>query len=291
MLLVIVGHIFTEGMLDSDAKRAIYFFHMPLFLGIQGYLLAPVSVLEQLQKARARYLMPWAVASALYLVLLYALYDRQQYTVVEAILTPWYHLWFIPCLLAFSVIVCALRRHPVWAILLVFMVPIILRFARIDPMPLVGPIDSRYIYFGVFFALGYAVRAYGTLLPKWVPLAILSVGVIASAATFSAPLPIWQFDLFRVLLVFGAVGLVHHFPTIRAPRILAFFSAESLGIYLYHVAAILLVRELGLSGVEYWIAALLASGVAVPVLVALVRRTPAGDVLLGPARRVTPKLL
>lgn len=102
IFLVVVGHILL-GTLDENIFRyVIYFFHMPAFFFVSGYLLnmerlAKIKYKDVFFKYWKRMLMEWSIAWLIYTI--YALHDEFNIMdVIHYIYRPFYHLWFIPAL-------------------------------------------------------------------------------------------------------------------------------------------------------------------------------------------------
>jgi len=71
IVMVILGHILQGKVLDNFGRYVIYSFHMPLFVGLSGYLLnidsiRSLSIGQFFGKYGLRVLLPWAVASHLF---------------------------------------------------------------------------------------------------------------------------------------------------------------------------------------------------------------------------------
>lgn len=119
ILLVIIGHIIL-GRLDENVIRyVIYSFHMPVFFFVGGYLLN-VSKLKDLtfssfcSKYWNRMLKQWVVALLIYTVLFsnvrITFNDIIRY-VIWSIVSPYYHLWFVPCFLIIAFVVYFTEKH------------------------------------------------------------------------------------------------------------------------------------------------------------------------------------
>lgn len=66
IILVFVGHIITGKVEEVFPRYAIYSFHMPLFIGISGFLLniekLDMRISNLLPKYWKRLLLPWVIA-------------------------------------------------------------------------------------------------------------------------------------------------------------------------------------------------------------------------------------
>ena len=100
ILTVVIGHILL-GTLDGNILRyVIYSFHMPAFFFISGYLFKKDSICSLpftllIRKYWKRMLFPWLLAWIAYTSInLY--HNFNVVSLLGYIVTPWYHLWFIP---------------------------------------------------------------------------------------------------------------------------------------------------------------------------------------------------
>lgn len=102
VMFVLLGHLFQASVGESPWKWTIYGFHMPLFLGISGYLnVAPEQ--SNLRACFKRYgrrlLAPWTLAFVIYTSIFVKIPNAEG--LLWSILHPWYHLWFVPVLFAY----------------------------------------------------------------------------------------------------------------------------------------------------------------------------------------------
>ncbi|THV10577.1 acyltransferase family protein [Rhizobium rhizophilum] len=285
ILLVVFGHIFTERAVDNDIKGAIYLFHMPVFLGWSGYFFGQSNGGIQCLWKRAwpRYLRPWLIANLVFLALLWMTHGKwPAYTLAGSILDPWFHLWYIPCLFGFAMAFAAWQRSRV-CLLLIFMAPHATLLLGVDLMQIIGNIDNRYIYYGLYFAIGVLIReAVGTI-PFRLAITILAAGALGAAATFWGELGRSWLTVARCAIVFGVISAMDARPGWQTRLGSSVFATENLAIYLYHYAAIMIIREVSdIESVAYWPIAGFASLVIVPLLIKLIRRWPANELLLGP---------
>ena len=67
IILVFMGHIIPGVLRETLPRYVIYSFHMPLFIGISGFLLnirkmIELSFIKLLQKYWRRMILPWIIA-------------------------------------------------------------------------------------------------------------------------------------------------------------------------------------------------------------------------------------
>lgn len=284
MILVVVGHVFLESVSGNAFKGAIYVFHMPMFLALSGYWFKPPrDIADLLRKAIPRYLSPWVIATALYFSVLWIIRSEVPFTILRALSAPWFHLWFVPALFLFCFITTLLRKLPALAVLSVFFLPHLAIWAGFPVEEITGPIDTRYITYGLYFAVGYCWREHSPRLHWSVPLAMLIIGAALAWSLF----PLggkWPDVLSRSLLSGGAIGLVHAFSSVGLGSLSDnLFARESLAIYLYHYLPILLMKSYAnlMSSGTYWVVSLFAGLVVVPMAISAARRLPFSELVLG----------
>lgn len=103
IVMVIVGHILQGKVLDNFGRYVIYSFHMPLFVGLSGYLLnidsiRSLSVGQFFGKYGSRVLLPWSIAMLVYAIYLGAFGSHPTPLWkgwINYLLNPYYHLWFV----------------------------------------------------------------------------------------------------------------------------------------------------------------------------------------------------
>ncbi len=153
IILVFVGHMIPGAIGDVFPRYAIYSFHMPLFIGISGFLLKieklDISFSHLLPKYWNRLILPWSIA------VLFFLLDHNIYNgiginvknVVYAFVHPWYHLWYILGFVSYLVISCVLwtlfnklKHRWLLMLLVAFIISII----------------SKWSIFGIVFTDGYS---------------------------------------------------------------------------------------------------------------------------------------
>ena len=117
LILVFVGHLIPGGKTVTLSRYIIYAFHMPLFIGISGFLFniekQELSTKAFFKRYSKRLLLPWFIAFLAY------------YFVVNGILKPnlslqsfwymlyfqYYHLWYILGILFYMYFACVLWKR------------------------------------------------------------------------------------------------------------------------------------------------------------------------------------
>lgn len=112
---VIVGHVLL-GSLDANLFRyVIYSFHMPAFIFMSGYLLNIEKIrllrIDQLfGKYWRRMLLPWGIAWVVYTAI--DVYGKLSLdAVLNNIINPFYHLWYVPSLFMMIAIIWMAFRY------------------------------------------------------------------------------------------------------------------------------------------------------------------------------------
>ncbi|GHA11445.1 hypothetical protein GCM10008090_21510 [Arenicella chitinivorans] len=172
ILLVIVGHIVLGSVHEQFVRYAIYAFHMPLFIGLTGYLLNPDKLASSsLIAVGARYWwrvgLPFLIAFACFtgILLLHAQQEGRfsSSLVLGYLVTPYYHLWFVPTLIlwVFGFWLALKLRFPLILALLgsVFITAVWSMFAGVSLPHIVALLVSKkVVYFFSFFLLGAWLR-------------------------------------------------------------------------------------------------------------------------------------
>ena len=264
IFLVFIGHIIPGSTGNVLSRYLIYSFHMPLFMGISGFLLN-TSVFDRnfsylLKKYFYRILLPWSIA-----VVVYAMYmHRTSFSVsliLNSFLYPYYHLWFIVAYFTYIVITCI-----VWKILkdkpnkllYIFIFSLVLgvmeKFDIISALSfnhnteIISEFISQNLRFHnyPFFILGMYLRKYIADTKKQNQkisgFVILSFIISAVLTFFSFKgfgfninefLRDFNFFIYNGLLLFIVINLCI-LSDMRC-RVLEFIGKNSLPIYLYHV--------------------------------------------------------
>jgi len=172
IILVIVGHIVLGSVHDNFIRYSIYAFHMPLFIGLSGYLinaesLRNASFINALMRYWWRVILPFGFAFAFYTgILLFHAYEEGRLTtklLLSYIHTPYYHLWFIPTLVLWVMGFAAFLKLkiPILTVLIAFLL-VSLVWAGVPKPELaafVAPLLSKkVIYFFSFFLFGAWLR-------------------------------------------------------------------------------------------------------------------------------------
>ena len=247
IMLVIYTHSLPNGML----LYFNYFFHMPVFLAVSGYLLKrsafKFGIFHYLQRLFHRLIIPWLIATVCYFPFSFKHRHLADFTLTD-IIYPFYHLWYVPAyvigvLICFTVI--KLRIPAIIILILTGAFTIVWydiyrsTYLAVEQQPLYILGEKRFYSYQVFFFLGFALRN-GLIqikLPALLLVIVATVAFVASvilvysnASDYTISVPYMFFNLSLVLfllLYFAPLALFQH------PLILL-INKQSLGIYLYH---------------------------------------------------------
>lgn len=255
ILLVIIGHV-LPGSASSGLRGAIYFFHMPLFLGVTGYFIRryflDAGVVSILKKYKWRMIIPYLLAFVIYSA--YALYMADKAggvnvkTLIGLGLYPYYHLWYIPAVIIFVFYTLIIYRNRVLLglFLLLSAMLSIWWYCYADAMEdkyallkFIG--DKRFYYYYSFFLLGFCISDWGLQLK---PLLLLPVTLAAGAlGYFTANETLTDaimWFVFNASLLCMLIGLCKNLD-LQKENILVRMGQVSLPIYLWHVVPIIIV--------------------------------------------------
>lgn len=101
IILVFIGHIIPGSSWEIYPRYLIYSFHMPLFIGISGFLLnigkLDIRILPLFKKYWKRMICPWLIAVTVFYVVLNVFNSNSFsfYSLVEAYFLPYFHFWYV----------------------------------------------------------------------------------------------------------------------------------------------------------------------------------------------------
>lgn len=230
ILLVFAGHIIPGAINETFSRYIINWFHMPLFIGISGFLQKESSFncpfLDLLKKYLYRIILPWSIAVFAYYILL-CLFGKIQLSVfsfIKAYLYPYYHLWFILGYLSYILICYVLYNifknfTGTWNLIMIFSLIISIVFnsnafeylfnADVSET-IINYVqhDFRFKYL-IFFTLGAYLRflfdnngKFPSLLRSKTCKIIAILSAAASVATFW-----WQNEIFKNIFSLHPISL------------------------------------------------------------------------------------
>lgn len=257
ILLVIFTHSLPDGML----LYFNYFFHMPVFLAISGYLLKQSAFKQGLKKylerLTHRLLIPWIIASILYLP--FSLKGRalSELTITDLIY-PFFHLWYVPAyfigaLLCYFVTRLNIPAKMVLLVTAAFTVCWYI-FFRDNQLPVAAqPLywfgEKRFYAYLFFFFLGFSLR--NELVKLFPPPLFLLGSIIGSFAVIVGFVYSNMSDFATIIpyMIFNS-SLVLFLLIYAAPqnwlqnKLILLTNKQSLGIYLYHPMIIFIIYRI-----------------------------------------------
>lgn len=247
VLLVIFGHAINI----KSNLQFIYFFHMPLFLAISGFLVKKSAFKDgignYLKRIINRAIIPWIIAFFVFLPILF--YDRNISTFnLKDVIYPYYHLWYIPAYL-FATIFCFFTiKFNIPSLLVLIITASVTSFwfltyrnSSLEPeqLPVFFLGDKRIYGYLLFFYLGFAIRnKILNLRPNAILLAIL-IGITSLAILVFIFKHLPEYSLLipylicNVCLIFFIV-IYTSSQNWTNNKFILFLNTQSLGVYLYH---------------------------------------------------------
>ncbi|MDT8392234.1 MAG: acyltransferase family protein [Bacteroidales bacterium] len=269
IMLVITGHIIQDKVDGNLARYLIYSFHMPLFIGISGYLVK-LSKLRNLSfavianKYLFRVVIPWVFAVFAYAIAVrwHELNDTGSFFSIlgASFIKPYLHLWFIPAFLSWVFMSWAIGRYRLeirHLLIISAIYSLVFVFLRefhglLTPYPLTGKASEIFLhtfrpYYFIFFAFGMYIRERpGKLIPYMECIPFISLGIAGLVLLFYYPDRILEVPLNYLLnfcLIYFMISSSQK-KLLPPIGIIEWIGINSLGIYLWHVMAILLIKEL-----------------------------------------------
>lgn len=171
MLLVVIGHTVLGSVHDNSVRYIIYAFHMPLFIGLSGYLinrekLYDSALVDLVSRYWWRVVLPFVLAFVFYTgVLLIHAYQEGRFTtslLLSYLHTPYYHLWFVPTLLIWVGVFWLMLKQRLagrWAAVVFLVLTGLWATLSPEEVPVVGPyigllLSKKVVYFFGFFLFG-----------------------------------------------------------------------------------------------------------------------------------------
>ena len=260
MVLVIIGHVIPWPAQWLPARQWIYFFHMPLFFGISGWLMNPSKLYSEswggfLSRMFNRLLLPWLIAAAFFftMVLISKSPSKIPYEALRLLIHPWFHLWFVPAFFGMMVITkifLQLNQSPSRIFAISTSISLVWLLLNKDNLygdgitKIFG--DKRIILMWPFFCGGFMARLYLKNAPAKIShslggIAILLIGIffIANGLSIQSGLRdvLWIVTNLAIILLGGMV-FVGSDRGIKYNPVVVWIGKNSLPIYLWHVLAI-----------------------------------------------------
>lgn len=265
VILVISGHVLQGSILENIWRYIIYSFHMPVFIGISGYLFnysktAHISFKELILKYTFRIIIPWIIAVIIYMLLLKTFTNSNGVKIlISSFVHPEYHLWFIPGFLSWIFITWFGKKLDISIKWLLFISGIISLISFIlNKYPLIYEnilVSNSFIevvlytfrpYFYVFFVFGIYINS------NQIPIK-LELNLFIALASFLGIILLFFFpNIIAYIVLFFLFNVSFLYILIRISiqdllpysRRIEWIGINSLGIYLWHVIPILVSKNL-----------------------------------------------
>lgn len=264
ILLVVFGHVLQGSLHQNIWRFLIYSFHMPLFIGLSGYLcnydnLSELSIFDLIRKYLFRLIIPWSIAMFVYSIVLSHGLDWGHIleSFSENFSNPYYHLWFIPAFFSWILLTWIMSKvdfpgHRVLliAILVSLTAQLFSTYPHLFEKFSFNNETFREIFYTlrpynyVYFVAGMLLRKKKLSTPKLKNYLFSLSGLCITFYLFYNPertlsmLNAWFFNLTLLVLVLRLVSN----NIISRIRILEWFGVNSLAIYLWHVLPLLFVK-------------------------------------------------
>lgn len=159
IVLVIVGHVVNDTLFRGDnicniTKTWIYSFHMPLFVFISGYFSRKKDLKSFWFGSLKLFetLLFFQIIALILKVIIHAEFEK------ASLLIPWYHLWYLLCLIYWRLLLVIMPKKILNHALHVLIITIFLGlFAGFLPFNKILSLQ-RFFAFMPFFFLGYYMR-------------------------------------------------------------------------------------------------------------------------------------
>lgn len=269
IILVITGHILLGSTEESLPRYIIYCFHIPLFIGISGYLfnydkMRALSMMGFIKKYLFRILLPWTIAIIVYkfIVSFNAIVQTHNILIiVKAFRLPYNHLWFIAAYFSWVLMTWIAARLktplPLLFIISVAFVAAIYFLKKSPPWDTTQP--QSVLYSGLLFTI-YRPQLYiyfvaGMLLRNRKLSIKPIISILTTALLFAAILAsfwlrfsyiswlIYVFNLSLLIVLTGAIQK-NIFPRSKP---IEWIGANSMAIYLWHMVPLYYMTSFAVS--------------------------------------------
>ncbi len=170
IIFVFTGHIIPGELRHTFLRYIIYSFHMPLFIGISGFLVdyqnKNFSFKTILSKFWNRLIKPWVIAITVYFII--NSFNQSHHLniilFIKCFLKPFYHLWYIPAYISYFIIIWFLwksfrKTNYTWIML--FSVSAIISI--ISKWDLLEDLINTKYYKSIYELLKYDLRLYNLI--------------------------------------------------------------------------------------------------------------------------------
>jgi len=274
IFLVVIGHVLLGSLKENIIRYVIYSFHMPIFLFISGYLVNTKALKESslvllFKKYLFRLIIPWVIA-----VFVYSLIENRQdifHNIFRIFYRPYYHLWYVPSILAFVFSVFFLMKIKIKIeLVLILFIPLtyILNYIYVSPgvnkyihSELISILSylfrpQYYLYFVLGIFIKKHLNVIGSVRFRYLIIAggiflLLNIFLFYVNDNLNKKLTAFTFIVQNILFALFAIKFItgnsQYFVRKKIGVFISWLGRESLGVYLWHVLPILLVKHIIIS--------------------------------------------
>lgn len=183
VVLVLIGHFVLGSLEESYIRSFIYFFHMPVFLGITGYFISSSTVNDSIIGILKKYKNRLIIPTLLAFVFCSFFYSGFSF---RTLIYPYYHLWYIPAIFIYIFFLKYLAQVYKFRILLgISVICFILCTIYFETyfhweynkgiLWYLG--DKRFYYFFSYFGLGFFLKIKKVDIPYSIIISSILVGI------------------------------------------------------------------------------------------------------------------
>jgi len=282
VILVVLGHFLLGKVSENTGREIIYYFHMPLFLAINGYFLkASIDIKGNAKRIWRKFkrlspplIIAFVVYNFFYLQSLKYTNGISAELILKSLLSPYYHLWYVPAIILFSfylsiiqVLSTSVRRVVLISFSILTIIYLGNDYEHKQWTPYNWQIEPRYFCYFIFFYFGHLVsHIKGRNRPDIYFLVFIGGTVIygysenmyiSGASKLVALLAL-------IKLSFSARSIFHN-----NANLLQIIGINAYPIYLWHVLPIIAIKSLDLSQQAYYAACLLTMSIFIYAIVKL----------------------
>ena len=268
VLLVITGHVLQGSLSDNIFRYIIYSFHMPLFIGIAGYLISTDKLIQLsnwalVKKYCFRVVIPWSIAIVFYLLLLnYNSLPELSLKafagkIIRSFISPYYHLWFISSFIGWLFLTVVLLRFKIALKYILISSFFISTFFYLLDSHIISAnffglkmltkivLHTFKPYFFFYFILGMYLRKFPVIFNIYINAALVVILGIMQLLLFYYPflyLELISNIVFNLCLVQFLIVLASD-NKLPNNKLLEWIGVNSLAIYLWHLVPIIDVKR------------------------------------------------
>ncbi|MGQ1928833.1 acyltransferase family protein [Ornithobacterium rhinotracheale] len=265
IFLVIIGHIIPGKIDETFSRYFIYQFHMPLFIGISGFLfnyksLITISFKNIFSKYWLRVFIPWIIAVIIYLPFSNIPFLSMK-KVIYRFFLPYYHLWFIPSFLMWVFATVYLKKMKIktsYIFIFSLIMSILFQFPRLNETiifsktGILGGIlwhhSFNFFNYYFYFILGILLKENLNLKNIKINLyLIFSLYIILDSLLYFFRFCSFEFSyplktIFNITLLYI---LIYYSTNHLLPRnkLLEWTGVNSLGLYLWHMLPVFILKK------------------------------------------------